>query len=124
MVIQTSKKNYVGDQGISFSWTINITDNVNISILEPLPIIEPMLGVGVNTTISGQMSWASSPKIDPTLVDNLQLELSYSTSLDGDVIISTEIGAGGYFEFIVPIQDNEPLGIINATLGLLWLASR
>ena len=29
-----SKKNYVGDQGISFSWTINITDNVNISILE------------------------------------------------------------------------------------------
>lgn len=116
LVIQTSKKNYVGDQGISFSWTINITDNVNISILEPLPIVEPMLGVGVNTTISGQMSWESSPKIDPTLVDNLQLELSYSTSLDGDVIISTEIGAGGYFEFIVPIQDNEPLGIINATL--------
>ena len=117
LVIQTTKKNYVGDQGISFSWTLNITDDVNITILEPLPVSEPMLGVGVNTTISGQMSWASSPKIDPTLVDNLQLQLSYSTSLDGDVTISSEVGAGGYFEFIVPIQDNEPLGVINAFLN-------
>ena len=58
----------------------------------------------------------SNPKIDPTLVDNLELQLSYSTSLDGDVTISSEVGAGGYFEFTVPIQDNEPLGIITATL--------
>jgi transglutaminase-like putative cysteine protease len=116
LVIQTTKKNYVGDQGISFSWTINITDNVNITIIEPLPINQPMLGVGVNTTISGQMSWANSPKIDPTLVDNLELQLSFSTTLDGDVTFSSDVGAGGYFEFIVPIQDNEPLGVISASL--------
>ena len=45
-----------------FSWTINITDDVNITIIEPLPINQPMLGVGVNTTISGQMAWESNPK--------------------------------------------------------------
>lgn len=116
LVIQTTKNNYVGNQGISFTWTINITDDVDITIIEPLPITQPMLGVGVNTTISGQMSWASNPKIDVTLVDDLELQLSYSTSLDGDVTIFSEVGAGGYFEFIVPIQDNEPLGIITATL--------
>ena len=116
LVIQTAKNNYVGNQGISFAWTINITDDVNLSILDPLPAEEPKLGVGVNTTISGQMSWKSSPNIDPTLVDNLELKLNYTTSLDGNVVLSTDVGAGGYYEFIVSLQDNEPLGLINATL--------
>jgi len=123
LVIQTSKKNYVGVQGINStgglgdSWTINVTDDVNLSIFEPLPVDQPMLGVGVNTTVSGQMSWQNTPNIDPTLVDSLELQLSYSTSLDGDVVLSTDIGSGGYFEFIVPLQDNELLGLINATLN-------
>ena len=117
LVIQTTKKNYVGNQGISFSWTINITDDVNLSLLDPLPIDQPMIGVGVNTTLSGQMSWKNNPNIDPTMIDNLQLQLSYTTSLDGVMILSTDVGPGGYFEFIVSLQDNEPLGIINATLN-------
>ncbi|MGY8692415.1 MAG: transglutaminase-like domain-containing protein, partial [Candidatus Poseidoniales archaeon] len=116
LVIQTSKKYYVGNQGISFSWTINITDDVNLSILDPFPVDQPMIGVGVNTTISGQMSWKNDPKIDPTTVDNLQLELIYSTSLDGNVELISDVGPGGYFEFIIPLQDLEPLGLINASL--------
>jgi len=119
LVIQTTEEEYVGVQGISFPWQINVTDDVAFSILEPPPIEQPMLGIGVNSTISGQLSWASEPFLDPTLVDSLEVVLNYSSQVDGEVNITSQVSSGGYYEFIVPIDELEPLGLINASISFL-----
>ena len=116
LVILTEESGYVGIQGISSDWEVNVTDDVILIVSEPPPIEQPMLGVGVNSTISGQLSWSSSPFYNPTDVDNLQVSLSYFTQIDGAVNISTNVSSGGYFEFLVSIDDLEPLGLINATI--------
>lgn len=117
LVILTSKKGYVGVQGISVPGQINVTDNVSFSISSPLPIDSPMLGIGVNTSFSGQLSWASSPYLDPSIVDDLQVFLNYTSQVDGDVSIVSSISGGGYYEFIVPIDESEPLGLMSAELS-------
>ncbi|RAH04876.1 MAG: hypothetical protein CMA00_004935 [Methanobacteriota archaeon] len=119
LVILTSETGYVGDQGITMPWQLNVTDNVSISIIEPLPLSSPMLGIGVNSTLTGELSWASSPNLDPSLVDDLQVLLNYSSSVDGFVSIVSNVSGGGYFEFIVPIDELEPLGPMNATISFL-----
>lgn len=117
LVIQTSQRAYVGTQGISFPWQLNISDDVSISISEPTPVGEPMLGIGVNSTIIGQISWASEPNLDPSLVDDMQVVLNYTSAVDGVVSISSSVSGGGFFEFTVPIDETEPLGPINATIS-------
>ena len=117
LVIQTTQKAYVGAQGITFPWQLNVTDDVSISISEPTPINSPMLGIGVNSTIIGQISWASSPNLDPSLVDDLEVILNYSSAVDGEVSLTSSVSGGGYYEFTVPIDETEPLGPINASIS-------
>ena len=119
LVIQTTEQAYVGIQGVTFNWLINVTDDVSLSISEPPPIEQPMLGIGVNTTIFGQLSWSSAPNLDPSLVDDLQVVLNYTTTVEGDVNITTHVSSGGYYEFTVPIDESEPLGLINASINFL-----
>ena len=116
LVILTEESGYVGIQSISSGWEVNITDDVNLTIAEPPPIEQPMLGVGVNSTISGQLSWSTSPFFNPTEVDNLQVSLNYFTQTEGAVNLTTNVSVGGYFEFLVSIDDLEPLGLINASI--------
>ncbi|HJM24283.1 MAG TPA: transglutaminase domain-containing protein [Candidatus Thalassarchaeaceae archaeon] len=117
LVILTTEKGYVGTQGISMPWQVNITDNVSISISSPIPTEQPMLGIGVNSSITGQLSWASSPYLDPSITDDLQIVLNYSSSVDGEVSIVSGVSGGGYYEFIVPIDEIEPLGLMDATVS-------
>ena len=119
LVILTQKQGYVGVQSVSFPWSINITDDVNLSISSPVPAEQPMLGVGVNSTVTGNMAWANLPLTDPAMLDTLQVLLNYTTIEDGDVNLISDVGSGGYFEFTVPISENEPLGLINASLAFL-----
>ena len=117
LVILTSEMGYVGIQGISMPWQLNITDNVSLSITSPIPVGQPMLGIGVNSSITGQLSWASSPFLDPSNVDELQVFLNYSSDVDGEVSIASSVSGGGYYEFIVPIDEAEPLGLIDAAIS-------
>ena len=117
LVIHVFEKGYVGSQGISFTWRLNISDDANLSIGEPPPTNEPMLGAGVNTTVSGEISWASSPFNDPSALDSLQVILNYTTASDGPVSLIADVGAGGYYEFFLNINESEPLGLINAALN-------
>jgi len=119
LVVLTQKQGYVGVQGVSFPWSINITDDVNLSISSPVPAEQPMLGVGVNSTVTGSISWANLPQTDPAMLDTLQVLLNYTTIEEGDVNLIADVGSGGYFEFSVPISENEPLGLINASLAFL-----
>lgn len=127
LVILTQESGYVSSQGVRdfqdkstsnfFQWELNVTDDVSISITSPNPTDQPMLGIGVNSTVSGFLSWASSPLLDPSIVDNLQVVLNYSSSVDGEVILSSDISGGGYYEFSVPIDESEPLGAMNAAIS-------
>ncbi|MEC7700543.1 MAG: transglutaminase-like domain-containing protein, partial [Candidatus Thermoplasmatota archaeon] len=119
LVIQTLEQGYVGTQGVTFPWLINVTDEVILSLSEPPPIEEPMLGIGVNTTVLGQLSWSSNPSLDPSLVDDLQVVLNYVTVSDGEVNLTSSVSGGGYYEFSVPIAESEPLGLINASISFL-----
>ncbi len=117
LVIHVFEKGYVGSQGISFTWRLNISDDANLSIREPPPTSEPMLGAGVNTTVSGEISWANSPFNDPSALDSLQVIMNYTTVSDGPVSLIADVGAGGYYEFFLNINESEPLGLINASLN-------
>ena len=117
LVLLTSEKGYVGVQGIPMDWDLNVTDNVSISISDPPPINQPMLGIGVNSSITGQLSWASSPSFDPSLVDDLELVLNYSSVVDGNVSLISPVTGGGYYEFIISIDELEPLGLIDASIS-------
>ena len=119
LVLHVYQKAYVGVQGISFVWRMNVTDDSVLSISSPPPITEPMLGVGVNTTFTGEMNWENSPFSDPSLVDNMQVLLNYTSSIDGPQNLIADIGPSGYYEFSVPIDDAEPLGLISASLAFL-----
>ena len=119
LVVLTHTQGYVGIQGISFPWLINITDDVNLSITSPQPATEPMLGAGVNTTVTGLLEWFNAPQTDPALLDTLQVLLNYTTVEDGPVNLIADVGSGGYYEFNVPISESEPLGLINASLAFL-----
>jgi len=116
LVIQTIEQGYVGTQGVTFPWLVNVSDDVTLSLSEPPPIGEPMLGIGVNTTVLGQLSWSSNPPLDPSLVDDLQVVLNYVTVSEGEVNLTSRVGGGGYYEFSVPIAESEPLGPINASI--------
>ncbi|MEC8998576.1 MAG: transglutaminase domain-containing protein, partial [Candidatus Thermoplasmatota archaeon] len=117
LVILTTEMGYVGIQGISMPWQVNITDDVSLSITSPIPVGQPMLGIGVNSSITGQLSWASSPFLDPSIVDDLQVVLNYSSDVDGEVSVVSGVSGGGYYEFIVPIDETEPLGLMDAAIS-------
>ena len=117
LVIHVFEKGYVGSQGITFTWRLNISDDANLSIGEPPPPDEPMLGAGVETLVTGDMSWASTPYNDPSELDSLQVILNYTTTSDGPISLIADVGAGGYYEFSLSINESEPLGLINASLN-------
>ena len=119
LVLRTYQNGYVGSQGISFPWKLNVTDNVSMSVNDPEPPDEPKIGIGVNTTITGDISLSSEPYNDITQLDSLQVVLNYTTSFDGPVSLISSVGAGGYYEFSVPIDESEQEGLISATLNFL-----
>lgn len=119
LVLQIFEKAYVGSQGISFDWRLNITDDANTSFSSPLPIEQPMLGVGVNSSVSGYLNLENSPYPDVSQIDSLQVVLNYTTVSDGPVSMISNIGTGGYYDFNIPISDTEPLGLINASISFL-----
>jgi len=77
LVLQVFEKAYVGSQGISFTWRTNITDDANTSFSSPPPIDQPMLGIGVNSSITGYLKLENPPYPDVSLIDNLQVILNY-----------------------------------------------
>ena len=119
LVLQIFEKAYVGSQGISFLWRLNSTDDANNSLSSPSPVNQPMLGVGVNSSVSGYLSLENSPYADVSSIDSLQVILNYTTTVDGPVSMISNVGTGGYYDFELPISDSEPLGLISASISFL-----
>ena len=48
---------------------INITDDANTSFSSPPPVNQPMLGVGVNSSVTGYLKLENPPNSDISLID-------------------------------------------------------
>ena len=118
-MVLTKALGYVGFQGIYSNWDLNISDDISINITEPQPIVEPKLGIGVNTTISGLMTLENAPYNDVSLIDSMQVIMNYTTVQDGPVSLISSVGPGGYFEFSVSINESEQEGLIAQRL-ITW----
>ena len=117
LVLQIFEKAYVSSQGISFDWRLNITDDASSSFSSPPPVNQPMLGVGVNSSVSGYLNLENSPFSDVSSIDDLQVILNYTTSVEGQVSMISNVGTNGYYDFQIPISEAEPLGLINASIS-------
>ena len=95
------------------------TDDATTSFQSPPPIDQPMLGVGVNSSVTGYLRLENPEYHDVSLIDNLQVILNYTTSVDGPVSLISNVGTSGYYEFDIPISESEPLGLISASISFM-----
>ena len=47
----------------------------------------------------------------------MQVVLNYSSQVDGEVSITSGVSSGGYYEFVVSIDEAEPLGLMDAAIS-------
>lgn len=116
IVLERSQSGYVSYSVTSFTWTINVTEDAIIIQDGPMPIGAPIVGAGAETILTGSMQWENVPSLDPSNVDNLTLFLNYTSSVDGTVSLTTLVQQDGYYEFAVNLDENEALGMLNATI--------
>ncbi|MGY8701826.1 MAG: hypothetical protein ACKVHH_03855 [Candidatus Poseidoniales archaeon] len=103
-------------QLIEPAWFINITDDVNITHLDPAPVNNPTIGAGSSTSLSGTIAYQNLLDLDISQLANHTLYLNYTTTVDGAISQEATVGLGGAWEFIVSMKANEPFGNISATV--------
>ena len=116
LVVQVSQGGYVEQSHKIFSWTINITDSLNITQDTPSLPGEPIVGAGTTTLVSGHVRWENIPFIDPSEAGSLVLFMNYTSTVDGPVSLQTMVGVDGYYEFNVTLDENEGIGLLPATI--------
>jgi hypothetical protein len=104
-------------------WGLNLTDDPTIQISGPEPSELPPVGAGVTTDLEGIFAWENQVLTDPSEFDDeltgssaFIVFLEYTTIVDGAVNISTNVSSKGFFQFPVTLDENEPLGPIDARL--------
>ena len=110
----------------SSTWGLNLTDDPTMQISNPEPAELPPVGAGVTTDLEGIFAWENQFLTDPSEFDDeltgtsaFIVFLEYTTTASGVVNISTNVSSRGFFQFPVAIDENEPLGSIDARL---WFA--
>ncbi len=120
IVVETQQGGYVPYSTHDFVWTVNITDDTNLTQDSPVPVGIPYVGAGATTDITGTMNWNSSlgaSLLDVSTKTNYSVSLTYfSTVLSQNVTQTTQVGANGFFMFTVNLSDAEVNGPRNATL--------
>lgn len=123
-LIMTTSDGLAGDA--SSTWEFNLTDDPTMQISSPEPAELPPVGAGVTTDLDGIFAWENQVLTDPSEFDDQMsgssafiVFLEYTTSINGVVNISTNVSSRGFFQFPVTVDENEPLGPIDARL---WFA--
>jgi hypothetical protein len=116
LIIEIVQGGYVTHSFKTFSWTINVTDDLNITQDTPSLPGEPIIGAGTTTVVTGMVHWENIPFFDPSAVGDLVLFMNYTSTIGGTVSLQTTVGANGYYEFNVTLDENEGLGLIPATI--------
>ena len=118
IVVETQQGGYVPYSTHDFVWTVNITDDSNLTQDSPSPVGIPYVGAGSTTDITGTMMWNSPPPLDVATKTNYTVSLTYPSSvLNQNVTLTTQVGSNGYFMFTVNLSENETLGYRNAFLN-------
>ncbi|MDP6855911.1 MAG: transglutaminase-like domain-containing protein, partial [Candidatus Thalassarchaeaceae archaeon] len=128
LVVETIPSGYVGSNGLFDNYIVNVTDDANVTIEDPLPVNEPIFGAGSNTTLSGRFQLENVPQIDVSLMDAWDLDgdmnpdgfsfvwFNFTSTVSGPQSYTAPIGPLGFFEIIVFLDENEAQGINNATI--------
>ncbi|MBK39566.1 MAG: hypothetical protein CMB50_05015 [Euryarchaeota archaeon] len=116
LVVEVTQRGYVETSYKTFSWTINVTDTLNITQDTPSLPGEPIVGAGTTTLVAGNVRWENIPFIDPSDVGSLILFMNYTSSVDGAVSLQTTVGEDGYYEFNVTLDENETIGLLPAVI--------
>ena len=108
-------------QSPSSMWGLNLSDDPSISFLSPLPTSLPPVGAGVTTDLEGRFMWENLDLSDPSDLDDeitgasaFTLSLEYTTVSQGTVNLTANVTDLGFFQFPVTVDENEPLGPLNA----------
>ncbi|MEE3082555.1 MAG: transglutaminase domain-containing protein [Candidatus Thermoplasmatota archaeon] len=112
MILEVSQRGYVSYGFETFTFTINITDDLNITQDSPAIPGEPIVGAGTTTVVSGFARWENMPFHDPSELGTLSLIMNFTTVTAGSVSLQTTIGTNGYYEFNVTLDENEPTGVL------------
>ncbi|MBJ84064.1 MAG: hypothetical protein CMB52_00915 [Euryarchaeota archaeon] len=116
LVVEVVQRGYVEQSYKTFSWTINVTDTLNITQDTPSIPGEPIVGAGTTTLVSGNVQWENVPLLDPSDVGPLILFMNYTSTVDGAVSMQTTVGEDGYYEFNVTLDENEGIGLLPAVI--------
>lgn len=118
IVVESRQRGYVPYSTHVYLIDINITDDTNLTLTGPQPVIEPIIGAGTVTTVEGTMLWDSFPQTDPTAKGNFSVNLTYPSSVLGsNVVLSSFVTDSGYFSFDVNLSELEAAGLRAATIS-------
>ena len=116
LVVEVIQGGYVEHSYKTFTWTINVTDSLNITKDTPSEPGEPIVGAGSTTLVSGHVRWENIPFHDPSEAGPLVLFMNYTSTIDGPVSLQTVVGVDGYYEFNVTLDENEAIALLPATI--------
>ena len=121
IVIKHLQSGYVSEDGIIFDGFINVTDDSLINHTGPNAIDAPVVGAGATTIITGTLSLENAPmNVIASIAgqDTVpEVWLTYTSSVEGLVNMTTSIGFGGEWSFEVELDPLETKTNLSATLG-------
>jgi transglutaminase-like putative cysteine protease len=117
IVIQHVEQGYVSNGGIPYATAINVSDNTTLTHQGPTPINAPIVGAGATTEISGLLQAETIPQNVFQDLEGLEVWLSFTSSVDGDVNLSTPVNPDGSWVFDLTLDEFESKTNISALIG-------
>lgn len=117
IVIQHVEQGYVSNGGIPYTTAINVSDNTTITHQGPTPINAPIVGAGATTEISGLLQAETIPQNVFESLVGLEVWLSFTSSVEGDVNLSTPVNPDGSWVFDLTLDEFESKTNISALIG-------
>ena len=117
IVIQHVEQGYVSNGGIPYATAINVSDNTTLTHQGPTPINAPIVGAGATTEITGLLQAETIPQNVFQNLEGLEVWLSFTSSVDGNVNLSTPVNPDGSWVFDLTLNEFESKTNISALIG-------
>ena len=117
IVIQHVEQGYVSNGGIPYATAINVSDNTTLTHQGPTPINAPIVGAGATTEISGLLQAETIPQNVFQDLEGLEVWLSFTSSVEGAVNLSTPVNPDGSWVFDLTLDEFESKTNISALIG-------
>jgi transglutaminase-like putative cysteine protease len=117
IVIQHVEQGYVSNGGIPYATAINVSDNTTLTHQGPTPINAPIVGAGATTEITGLLQAETIPQNVFQNLEGLEVWLSFTSSVEGNVNLSTPVNPDGSWVFDLTLNEFESKTNISALIG-------